>query len=69
MATATVLVHAPSGFVVGEGGFEYTLVLALIAASLVASGPGALSLGRVVFGHEPVPDSLRGESADPSTEA
>ncbi len=69
MAVATVLVHAPNGFVVGEGGFEYTLVLALVAVSLVVSGPGSLSLGRAVFGHELVPSSLRGERAEPGTEA
>lgn len=52
MAAATVFVHVPNGFVAGDGGFEYTLVLALIAVSLVISGPGALSLERAVFGRE-----------------
>lgn len=69
MATATLLVHAPNGFVVGEGGFEYTLVLALIAVSLVATGPGALSLERAMFGRELVPGSLSEEPADSRTEA
>lgn len=66
MAAATVLAHAPNGFVVSEGGFEYTLALTLIAASLVCSGPGALSVERAVFGRELV---FGGRSADGAARA
>jgi putative oxidoreductase len=48
MLVATVLVHLPEGY----GGIELTLVLALIAGSLVLSGPGALSLERTLFQQE-----------------
>ena len=44
MAVATVLVHLPSGFVVANGGYEYTLVLALSAVGLAVGGSGAISL-------------------------
>lgn len=64
MAAATLLVHAPNGFVVSEGGYEYTLVLTLIAVSLALSGPGALSLERAVFGRELLP----GGDETPSSE-
>lgn len=49
---ATVLVHLPNGFVVSEGGFEYTLVLSLVSIALVLSGPGALALERALFDDE-----------------
>lgn len=52
MFVATTLVHLPNGFVAGEGGLEYTLVLFLVALALVLSGPGALSLERAVFDDE-----------------
>ncbi|WP_049921765.1 DoxX family protein [Halopiger djelfimassiliensis] len=52
MFSATVLVHLPNGFVVADGGFEYTMVLFLVAVSLVLSGPGALSVERAVFDDE-----------------
>lgn len=52
MFAATVLVHLPNGFVAGEGGFEYTLVLFLVAVALVLSGPGTLSVERAVFDDE-----------------
>ncbi|WP_083851069.1 DoxX family protein [Halogranum rubrum] len=48
MFVATVLVHLPDGY----GGIELTLVLTLIAGSLVLSGPGALSLERALFERE-----------------
>ena len=44
MAVATVLVHLPNGFVVANGGYEYTLVLALSAVGLAVGGSGAISL-------------------------
>ncbi|SEW23301.1 DoxX family protein [Natrinema salifodinae] len=62
MFVATTLVHLPNGFVASDGGFEYTLVLFLVAVALVLSGPGALSLERAVFDDEllvPV-DATRG---------
>lgn len=52
MATATWLVHLPNGFAVATGGYEYTLVLGLIAIALVFSGPGALSLEYAIYGRE-----------------
>lgn len=63
MAVATVFVHLPQGFVVGDGGIEYTLVLTLVSLSLVLSGPGACSLERYLFDEELfVPaDSSRGQ--------
>lgn len=48
MLVATVLVHLPQGF----GGYEYTLVLFVMALSLVASGPGQLSLTHALFDGE-----------------
>lgn len=44
MAVATLLVHLPNGFVVSDGGYEYTLVLTLSALGLALSGPGVISL-------------------------
>lgn len=52
MAVATVLVHLPYGFVAGDGGIEYTLVLTLVSLALVLSGPGACSLERYLFDEE-----------------
>lgn len=46
MAVATLGVHLGNGFLVSEGGFEFTLVLALAALSLVLTGPGSPSLDR-----------------------
>ncbi|RBI60789.1 DoxX family protein [halophilic archaeon] len=60
MAVATWLVHLPNGFAVvnnGPTGYEYTMTLALIAISLVFSGPGALSLEHALFGRELLPKS------------
>lgn len=50
MAVATVLVHLPNGFVVSDGGYEYTLVLTLSALGLALSGPGVLSVRRALAG-------------------
>lgn len=55
MAVATLLVHVPNGFAVSNGGYEYTLVLALIAVAFVLSGPGALSLEYALYGRERLP--------------
>ena len=48
MAVATVLVHLPNGFVVSDGGYEYTLVLMLSALGLALSGPGVISVKRAL---------------------
>jgi putative oxidoreductase len=48
MAVATVLVHLPNGFVVSNGGYEYTLVLTLSAVGLALSGPGVISAKRAL---------------------
>ena len=48
MAVATVLVHLPNGFVVSDGGYEYTLVLTLSALGLALSGPGVISIKRAL---------------------
>ncbi|WP_101295166.1 DoxX family protein [Halegenticoccus soli] len=63
MAVATLLVHVPNGFAVSTGGFEYTLVLALVALAVVFSGPGKLSLEYAVFDRELLPGGTRGEDA------
>ncbi|WP_363463380.1 DoxX family protein [Halogeometricum borinquense] len=55
MAVATVLVHLPNGFGVGDGGVEFTLVLFLGVLALVFLGPGRYSLEVVVLGRELVP--------------
>lgn len=48
MAVATALVHLPNGFVVSDGGYEYTLVLTLSALGLALSGPGVISVKRAL---------------------
>jgi putative oxidoreductase len=50
MAVATALVHLPNGFVVSNGGYEYTLVLGLSAIGLAIGGSGAISVERSVGG-------------------
>jgi len=52
MAVATVLVHLPNGFSVGDGGYEFTLTLFLVAIALALQGAGPLSVERQVFGSE-----------------
>nr|WP_280141191.1 DoxX family protein [Halogranum amylolyticum] len=52
MLVATVLVHLPSGYPTSDGGVELTLTLCLLGLSLLASGPGTLSLERTFFGDE-----------------
>jgi putative oxidoreductase len=44
MAVAMVLAHLPSGFVVSNGGYEYTLVLGLVAIGLAFGGSGRISV-------------------------
>lgn len=57
MVAAAYLVHLPNGFVATDGGYELVLVLFILSLSLVISGDGGrLSLERLVFGRELVPD-------------
>jgi len=48
MVVAIAKVHGPKGFFVQNGGFEYNLVLAIAALTVVATGPGALSLDHII---------------------
>ena len=49
MAVASSM-HVPQGFFAQNGGFEYSGVLGVAAAALALTGPGELSLDRVI-GH------------------
>lgn len=61
MLVAMTLVHLPRGFsAYANAGYEYTMMLALVGIALVLSGPGALSLERVVFGRELLPKPVAG---------
>lgn len=60
MFAATVLVHLPNGYPTADGGIELTLTLTLIALAVVLSGPGALSLERILFGEELFPSGSSG---------
>lgn len=53
MLVATTLVHFPNGFPHTDGGYEYTLVLFLLALSLLMSGAGKLSVTQALFDGEP----------------
>lgn len=48
MINAAVAQHADMGLWVQDGGFEYPLVVAVVAIALAATGPGALSLDGVL---------------------
>lgn len=50
MMVALFLVHMPNGFFVTEGGYEFVLALAGMAATLALTGPGRLSVDAVAFG-------------------
>lgn len=52
MVVAAVSVHVPKGFFVTEGGYEYNLILAVAAAGIAFTGPGAWSLD-AALGIEP----------------
>jgi putative oxidoreductase len=48
MLVAIVSVHGAKGFFSMSGGFEYPLVLGATAAALAFTGPGAISLDRIL---------------------
>ncbi len=48
MLVAIFKVHAPKGFFVQNGGYEYNLVLAVAALAVAAIGPGALSVDHLL---------------------
>ena len=50
MINAIVAVHWQNGLWATEGGFEYPLVLAVVAAALALVGPGAYSLDNSLLG-------------------
>ena len=50
MLTAIVGVHWPGGFFASNRGYEYPLVLFLMAVSLMISGGGMLSVDRAMSG-------------------
>ena len=51
MAVATMTVHLKHGFFNHQQGYEYPLTLAVVALSIVITGPGALSLDAVLGLH------------------
>ncbi|HET6240705.1 MAG TPA: DoxX family protein [Arthrobacter sp.] len=50
MLGALVLVHAPAGLFVSEGGYELVLVLAAATSAVALAGPGRFSVDRALFG-------------------
>lgn len=48
MLVAVILIHGKNGFFLNTGGFEYNLALIAMALSLILSGPGALSIDRLI---------------------
>lgn len=59
MFVAMTIFHLPRGFsAYANAGYEFTMMLTLVGIALVLSGPGALSLERVVFGRELLPGPL-----------
>jgi putative oxidoreductase len=45
---AWLTVHASNGFLVGDGGFEFIMLIFAACVSLAITGPGRWSLGRVM---------------------
>lgn len=58
MLVATVLVHLPNGYAVGDGGYELSLTLLLLMLAVALTGPGDHSVDRRVFEEEPTPRAL-----------
>ncbi len=56
-AVAIARVHAPKGFNVMQGGFEYNLALMALAAGLLVEGPGRVSA------HEAIEHAVEGTKA------
>ena len=48
MTVAVLKVHLPNGFFWGKAGLEFPLTLGVMALMLVLTGPGFLSLDRLV---------------------
>lgn len=67
MATATWTVHRPHGLWADKGGFEYPLVMSAALLTIVAAGPGKLSLdaarGRERWGIGPALGSVAAAAA------
>jgi len=49
MLGALVLVHAPRGVFVSEGGYELVLVLAAASLAIALAGPGRISVDHALF--------------------
>jgi len=49
MLGALVLVHAPKGVFVSEGGYELVLVLAAASLAIALAGPGRISVDHALF--------------------
>ncbi len=49
MLVAIATVHAPHGFSVGNGGYEYNVAIIAIASALLLAGPGLISLDALLF--------------------
>jgi putative oxidoreductase len=48
MLNAIIVVHWRNGFFNGNGGVEFPLVLATVAVSVAATGPGRFSIDRLI---------------------
>ena len=48
MVNAVYLVHWPKGFFVGNGGYEFNLLIASAAVALAGTGPGRFSFDRAI---------------------
>lgn len=48
MLTATLVVHVPNGFYVGNSGVEFTLLLMTICVTIVLAGPGRPSVDAIL---------------------
>jgi putative oxidoreductase len=48
MAIALVVVHVMKGFSVGQGGFEYVLLLGIVLFAIAVHGGGHYSFDRLI---------------------